>query len=194
MIGKSALLERLAGMNRGLNAEERDRQAILVAAAALEAYNPTPRPTETPQKLDGNWRLLYTTSEELLNLGRVPALKLGQIYQCIRASSGRVYNVAEITGLPLLEGLVSVGARFEVVSERRVNVQFERFVLGLQRLINYTDVNNFLERFEAGEKFRAVDFEIKNREQRGWLEVTYLDDDLRISRGNEGSLFVLSKY
>ncbi len=193
MIGKSALLAAIAGMDRGLNAQEQDRQAILAAATNLETYNPIPRPTETPEKLDGIWRLLYTSSQELLGLGNFPVLKLGQIYQCIRASTGQVYNVAEVTGLPLLEGLVSVGARFEVVSERRLNVRFERFVLGLQRLIGYRGVSNYLERFETGEKFLALDFAIRNREQRGWLEVTYLDDDLRISRGNEGSLFVLTK-
>lgn len=27
----------------------------------------------------------------------------------------------------------------------------------------------------------------------GWLETTYLDDDMRIGRGNKGSLFVLTR-
>ncbi len=39
----------------------------------------------------------------------------------------------------------------------------------------------------------AIDFNITSREQKGWLEITYLDDDLRIGRGNEGKVFVLTK-
>jgi PAP_fibrillin len=40
---------------------------------------------------------------------------------------------------------------------------------------------------------KAIDFNITNRDQKGWLDITYLDDDLRIGRGNQGSVFVLTK-
>jgi hypothetical protein len=40
---------------------------------------------------------------------------------------------------------------------------------------------------------QGVDFSINADRQSGWLEVTYLDDDLRISRGNQGNLFILGK-
>ncbi|NES67491.1 MAG: fibrillin, partial [Okeania sp. SIO2D1] len=46
---------------------------------------------------------------------------------------------------------------------------------------------------ESGKKFTAVDFNIQNREQKGWLDITYLDEDLRIGRGNQGNVFVLSR-
>jgi len=39
----------------------------------------------------------------------------------------------------------------------------------------------------------AVDFPITSTNQKGWLETTYLDENLRIGRGNEGSLFILAK-
>ncbi|HEY9749298.1 MAG TPA: PAP/fibrillin family protein [Allocoleopsis sp.] len=193
MLGKAELLEAIAGKNRGLLATERDQLAILAAIAQLEDRNPTPRPTEASDLLDGNWRLLYTTSRGLLNIDQFPLLKLGQIYQLIHASEGKIYNLAEVHGLPFLEGLVSVAARFEAVSERRVEVKFERAVLGLQRLIGYQWPSQFVQRLEAGEKFLAIDFSIAGREQQGWLDITYLDADLRIGRGNEGSVFVLTK-
>ncbi|HEY9807239.1 MAG TPA: PAP/fibrillin family protein [Candidatus Obscuribacterales bacterium] len=193
MLGKAELLEAIAGKNRGLLATERDQLAILAAIAQLEDRNPTPHPTEASDLLDGNWRLLYTTSRGLLNIDQFPLLKLGQIYQLIRAREGRIYNLAEVHGLPFLEGLVSVAARFEAVSERRVEVKFERAVLGLQRLIGYQWPSQFVQRLETGEKFLAIDFSIARREQQGWLDVTYLDADLRIGRGNEGSVFVLTK-
>ena len=193
MLGKAELLEAIAGKNRVLLATERDQLAILAAIAQLEDRNPTPQPTEASDLLDGNWRLLYTTSRGLLNIDQFPLLKLGQIYQFIRAAESKIYNLAEVHGLPYLEGLVSVAARFQAVSQRRVEVKFERSVLGLQRLIGYQWPSQFVQRLESGEKFLAIDFSIADRDQQGWLDITYLDADLRIGRGNEGSVFVLTK-
>ncbi|NJO39969.1 MAG: fibrillin [Cyanobacteria bacterium CRU_2_1] len=193
MLGKAKLLETIAGKNRGILATELDKQAVLSAVAQLEDHNPTPQPLNALDKLDGNWRLLYTTSQDLLQLDRLPFLKLGQIYQSIRVQTTKLYNIAEVFGLPYLEGIVSVAARFEPQSERRVKVDFERSIIGLQRLIDYRSPDDLIEQIEAGTKFKAIDFTITNREQQGWLEITYLDDDLRIGRGNEGNIFVLTK-
>ena len=194
MVNKAELLEAIAGKNRGLLATETDKTAILAVIARLEDRNPTPRPTEATELLEGNWRLLYTTSNGLLNLGRFPVVQLGQIYQCVRTSGARIYNIAEISNVPYLEGLVSVAARFEPVSERRVNVKFERSIIGLQRLIGYQSPSDFIQQIETGKKFfPSLDFGLDSREQRGWLDITYLDNDLRIGRGNEGSVFVLTK-
>src|SRR4028118_982704 len=101
---KAKLLEAIAGKNRGLLATEVDKQAILVAVSQLEERNPNPKPFEALDLLEGNWRLLYTSSDELLRIDNFPLLKLGQIYQCIRAKDSRVYNIAEVYGLPYLEG------------------------------------------------------------------------------------------
>lgn len=190
---KKQLLEAIAGKNRGLLATETDKQAILAAVAQVEERNPTPRPVEAGDLLEGNWRLLYTTSRGLLNIDQLPLLKLGQIYQCIRAKEAKVYNIAEVYGLPYLEGFVSVAARFEPVSSSRVEVKFERSISGLQRLIDYRSPDEFIQQIESGKNFLAVDFSIQNRDQQGWLDITYLDEDLRIGRGNEGSVFVLTK-
>ncbi|MDZ8186012.1 MAG: PAP/fibrillin family protein [Nostoc sp. ChiSLP02] len=193
MIGKAALIDAIAGTNRGLLATEQQKQAILAAIANLEGFNPTPRPLEAKDLLDGDWRLLYTTSSGLLNLDRLPLCKLGQIYQCIRVETTSVYNIAEIYGLPYLEGLVSVAAKFEPVSARRVQVNFERSIIGLQRLIEYNSPVTFIQQIEAGRKFPGIDITLNRNQQQGWLDITYIDNDLRIGRGNEGSVFVLSK-
>ncbi|MTJ55478.1 fibrillin [Anabaena sp. UHCC 0253] len=193
MIGKSTLIDVIAGTNRGLLANVGQQQAILAAIANLEDFNPTPRPLAASHLLEGNWRLLYTTSKALLNIDRLPFCKLGQIYQCIRVETNSVYNIAEIYGVPSLEGLVSVAAKFQPVSERRVQVKFQRSIIGLQRLISYTSPGEFIQQIESGKKFTAFDFPIQSEKQQGWLDITYIDDDLRIGRGNEGSVFVLSK-
>ncbi|PZV16208.1 MAG: fibrillin [Pseudanabaena sp.] len=190
---KANLLNAIAPVNRGLQMSENQRKAIFSAVAYLEELNPTPYPNQTPELLDGNWLLLFTTSQELLGIDRFPLYKLGNIYQCLRVAEGKIFNVAEIKGLPLLSGLVSVCANFTVVSEKRVKVNFERLVAGSQTLIRYRDVNSFIDTLRSPKKLFAIDFQIKREDQKGWLETTYLDQDLRIGRGNEGNLFVLRR-
>lgn len=193
MIGKAALLGAIAGKNRGILADDAQRRSILATIAQLEDRNPTPKPIEALNLLDGDWRLLYTTSRGILGIDQVPFLKLGQVYQCIRAPEAKLYNIAEVSGLPLLDGIVSVSARFKPISERRVDVKFERSLIGLNRLIDYQSPSYFIQQLESGRKFAAIDFSLESRDQQGWLDITYLDEDLRIGRGNEGSVFVLTK-
>lgn len=190
---KANLLNAIAPVNRGLKMTEDQRKAIFSAVAYLEDLNPTPAPTQTPELLDGNWLLLFTTSQELLGIDRLPLYKLGNIYQCLRVAEGKIFNVAEVKGLPLLSGLVSVCANFSVVNEKRVKVNFERLVAGSQTLVGYQNVNSFIDTLRSPKKLLAIDFQIKREDQKGWLETTYIDQDLRIGRGNEGNLFVLRK-
>lgn len=196
MLGKAELLETIAPLNRGIRATAADRLAIDALTVRLEERNPTPNPLAATDRLGGNWRLLYTTSQELLNIDRVPLASLGSIYQCIRLPENRIYNLAEVVGPPLLSGLVTVAARLEPVSDRRVNVRFERGIVGLQSLLAYQAPSQFISILEATPRLswlKGIDFTLNAERQAGWLEVTYLDDDLRIGRGNQGSLFILSK-
>ncbi|MEO0835319.1 MAG: PAP/fibrillin family protein [Cyanobacteria bacterium J06642_3] len=193
MSKKAALLEAIAGKNRGLLANEIDNVRVLSTIQELEDDNPTQKPLEAKELLDGDWRLLYTTSKGILGLDRFPLFKLGQIYQCVRTSEAKIYNIAEIIGLPMLEGLVSVGATFEPVSERRVSVMFERSIVGLQKFLGYKTPGKLVQQIESGKKFLPLDFKIDRGEQKGWLDITYLDQDMRIGRGNEGNVFVLTK-
>ena len=94
-----------------------------------------------------------------------------------------------------MNGLVSIVATFTPVNESRVNVQFNRSIVGLQKLIDYSDPDRLITAIENGQKFTAIDLPINRREGRepAWLEITYLDENLRIGRGNEGNVFVLTK-
>jgi len=165
MLGKADLMAAIAPVRRGLTATAEER-------------------------------LLYTTSRELLNIDRFPLATLGQIYQCIRLAENRIYNLAEVQGPPLLSGLVTVAARLEPVSNRRVNVRFDRGVFGLQGALGYRSPAQFIQTLQTTGKLsllKGLDFAITADRPPGWLEITYLDQDLRIGRGNQGSLFVLQK-
>lgn len=207
MLSKNDLKNAIAPTNRGIAASASDRQALASLIAQLEDRNPTPDPLSHLELLEGDWRLLYTTSQELLGIDRVPLAQLGNIYQCVRTASSRIYNIAEIEGLPYLDSLVSVVAGFAPAGasedeasaaqlRRRVNVKFNRAVLGLQRALGYRSPAQYIEQLEQTEKMsllKGIDFAINAERQQGWLEITYLDKDLRIGRGNQGSLFVLTK-
>jgi hypothetical protein len=237
MLNKNDLRNAIASKNRGISASSTDRQAIASIVARIEDRNPTAAPLAAPELLAGDWRLLYTTSQELLGIDKVPFASLGNIYQCVRPEQGRIYNIAEIKTLPYCDALVSVVADFtpapvstelqsdqtvaQTVSQtatqtmsqtmsqtaalsdgeafqgnRRVNVKFSRGVVGLQGLLGYQSPAQYVAKLEATEKMtllQGVDFSINSDRQQGWLEITYLDEDLRIGRGNQGSLFVLTK-
>ncbi|MGQ9837036.1 MAG: PAP/fibrillin family protein [Cyanobacteriota bacterium] len=196
---KLELLRTLENTDRGRRVLPGQKSEILAQIAALEARNPTSHPTAALTLLEGNWLTLFTTSADLLRLANsFPLVTTGEIYQCIRTQTQQVFNVAEVQGSGWLgawvpRGIFAVSARFEPESERRVQVIFERFVLGFQALMNY-EIGSFLYLLEHDPgRIPALKIDIRRQEQSGWLDVTYLDEDLRIGRGSEGSLFVLQK-
>ncbi|MEO0433040.1 MAG: PAP/fibrillin family protein [Cyanobacteria bacterium J06656_5] len=194
MVQKTDLLDAIAPTNRGLLTSPEQNQDILTKVARLEARNPTPNPLGAVDLLNGNWQLLYTTSSELLGIDRFPLCSLGNIYQCVRVEQQRIYNLAEVQSV--LGGLVSVTATFEPVSEKRVNVRFDRAIFGLQSALAYQDPNQFIEAMQQTDKFnllKGIDFTVSSNRDPGWLEITYLDNSMRIGRGNQGSVFVLRK-
>lgn len=214
MLSKTDLRNAIASKNRGITATAADRQVIASTIARVEDLNPTPDPLSATELLAGDWRLLYTTSSELLGIDRFPLAQLGEIYQCVRPKTSRIYNIAEIKSVPYFEGLVSVVASFVPAEpeaatadssqttvavqlrKNRVNVKFDRAVIGLQRILGYQSPAQYIQKLETTDKFnllQGIDFAINADRQQGWLEITYLDKDLRIGRGNQGSLFVLTK-
>ncbi|MBT9317231.1 PAP/fibrillin family protein [Leptothoe spongobia] len=194
MLEKTELLDAIASTNRGLLATPDQKQDILTKVARLEQCNPTPKPLEATDLINGNWQLLYTTSTELLGIDRFPFLTLGNIYQCVRVEQQRIYNLAEIKSA--LGGLVSVTATFEGVSDKRVNVRFDRAIFGLQSTLGYQNPGQFIATMQQTNQFnflKGIDFTVSSNRDPGWLEVTYLDHTMRLGRGNQGSVFVLRK-
>ena len=193
-MSKSRLLNLISGKNRGILATEIDKQVILAAITELESYNPHPRPLTTAiDLLAGNWRLLYTSSKSLLGIDRFPFVQLGTIYQCIRPTTTTLYNIAEVTSLvPGLNGLVTIVAAFNPIDHVRVDVRFNRSLISLQGLMDYANPDKLINEIENSQKFKAIDLKI-DRPESAWLDITYLDENLRIGRGNEGNVFVLTK-
>lgn len=159
---KERLLEALDGLECGIRASEEDAAMVDRLASELETLNPTPKPLSSPL-INGKWELCYTTSMSILGKTRPPfARPFGPIYQTIDAGNLRAQNDE---GFPFFNSVI---ATLTPESESKVFVKFDTFKIG------------GLVKVEAPE--RAT----------GDLDTTYLDADLRISRGNRGNLFILT--
>ena len=88
--------------------------------------------------------------------------------------------------------LVEVTAKM-FPGQKIVQVNFVRSIVGLQHLLRYESPATFIEKISSGSRSMAIDFPINSNNPNSWLDITYLDENLRISRGNQGSVFVLTK-
>ncbi|KAK9866737.1 hypothetical protein WJX84_004414 [Apatococcus fuscideae] len=158
---KSELLAAIEPLQRGVDASEDDKASIERLASAVERLNPTPKALSSPL-INGRWELIYTTSASIIGKNKLPLFRpSGPIYQTIDAENLRASN-EETT--PFFN---KVSAELTPESESRVAVKFKQF-----KLLNTISVN-------------APD------SARGWLDTTYLDSEMRVSRGDKGNLFVL---
>lgn len=158
---KDELLELIEPLKRGLIATEEDQQQVESVVQQLEKMNPTPKPLESPY-LNGRWRLVYTTSESILGTKRFPLFRpSGPIYQLL---DGPNLKAANKETAPLYN---QVAAELTPLSVNKVGVQFKVFKI-----------------------FGLISIKAPPS-ARGELAVTYLDEDMRISRGDKGNLFVL---
>ncbi|CAL2244668.1 unnamed protein product [Prunus armeniaca] len=132
---KHELLRAIQDTQRGLVTTDDQRSSIEEALVSVEGYNKG-APLDLV-KLDGTWRLQYTSASDVLILleaaARVPFFQVGQIFQkfeCKDQSSGGVIrNVVRWSVPPLLEeqegATLLVSAKFSVVSVRNIYLQFE---------------------------------------------------------------------
>ena len=161
---------------------------------ALEKLNPFPRPIlYSANLLDGAWLLQYSTAREIRSLKRLPfGLEVGGIYQIIDVNNGSFENKAFVQHKSgLLSGYVRVTATFEPAKGKddelpnsRINVNFQK------RFIAISKIAGFKTTFFEPVKVVAA----RNPQGRiPSLDVTYIDQTMRIGRGGDGSLFILTR-
>ena len=167
---RQRLVELLRQEPRG--SANRHSGTIRALIEALERDRPADlaKPDQLAQ-LEGVWELRWSSS-------RQPYLAVGpwlENLQCLAPSRRRGMNLLRLGG-PLggLAG-IAVEAALQVQSRQRVEVRFQRGGWLGPRL-----GDNQLQ------WLRTV-----NQSYPAWLDITVLDDDLRICRGNAGTLFAL---
>lgn len=159
----------------------------------LENLNPYPQPLlNTPNLLEGTWQLLYSTAREIRSLDSLPlGLKVGKVYQVINVANKEFFNLAQVQHpLKLISGYVKVDASFEPpintsgLADKRINVYFDKRYLAIEKIlgIDTPKLNPFKVVKANNPKGRVAT-----------LDITYLDENFRIGRGGDESLFILDK-
>lgn len=147
----------------------------------------------SPSLLDGNWLLKYSTAREIRSLDSLPlGFKVGKVYQTIDIGNKSFFNLAFVKHpLGVISGYVKVTASFEIAKEdfqplpdKRINVYFDKRYLSISKIVGI--------KTPRLDSFKVV--KANNPQDRvASLDITYLDENLRIGRGGDGSLFILTK-
>lgn len=217
---KKQLVESFYGTNRGLCASSETRAEIVELITQLEAKNPTPAPTEALTLLNGKWILAYTSFVALFHVvssdAKLPFVTLEEISETIESENFMVESSFLFVG-PLATTSVTTNAKFEVRSPKRVQIKFEEGIIGTPQLtdslvfpesveflgktIDLSPIKSLLTSVEdtASSVAKSISshpplkFSLTNTNAESWLLTTYLDDELRISKCDAGSVFVFIK-
>lgn len=183
---RERVIRQLIGLNRGIfGVQSAKQKEIHECIAELEAQNPTPCPTEDMQRLDGSWKLLYSTIRILgtkrSKLGLREFVQIGELFQDIDVASNTAVNRVDfsVTGFSALKGCLTITAGYNVASASRVDVAFQHAELEPDQLEQLFRKN--------------YDLLLAIFNPDGWLEITYFDGDFRIGRDDKDNIFVLER-
>ncbi|CAM6105059.1 unnamed protein product [Calypogeia fissa] len=188
---KQAVMRAVSNTNRGKDTTYQQRQAILNLIEKLEVLNLTQDPINSPL-FSGRYALLYTApvdektadkyagTEEGPFLARVKPAAFGSVRQ-IRSTQvldtlgGAAQNIADfivfgVNGSLNIKGSV-VKAAPSSKGAIRVDVTFESFVITIG-------------------KWTSPSISLSWINPKGWIDTTFLDEDMRVGRGDKGSIFV----
>ncbi|CAM9639345.1 unnamed protein product [Hapterophycus canaliculatus] len=157
-------------------------------------------------KLDGRWRLVFTNN--LTGLGKLSPIALRDVYQVVDASAGMVNNVVYATMSPPLfsETWGRLGGRVADLAKT------------VEDRITFPVDFNIQHNFEVSSQSKPAQIELVQKELKlmnaedaakrsialpalqplakaaaGRFDTTFLDDDVRISRGRFGELRVFQR-
>lgn len=197
---KLKLLSAVSGLNRGLAANEDDLRNADAAAKELEDAGGLVDLSIDLDKLQGRWKLIYSSAFSSRTLGgsrpgpptgRLLPITLGQVFQRIDVFSKDFDNIVELElgapwPLPPIELTATLAHKFEVTGSAKIKITFERTTV---------KATGNLSQLPPLELPRIPDsLRPQSNRGSGEFEVTYLDSDTRITRGDRSELrvFVIS--
>lgn len=180
--------------NQARTGKLRDRSLLLDAISSLEACYDNSEPLRfDAARITGMWGLLYNgpsdpeveieSNEQRLEgpflsrlrpIGEALALRQRGPRQRIDVPGGRVDNIAPFTILGNTGELLITGSAKPLEDGERLGVTFDAVEIRLGSLPPF-----------------RIDLRWANAS--GWVRTTYVDDDLRVGRGDKGSVFVAAK-
>ncbi|GBF91412.1 hypothetical protein Rsub_04152 [Raphidocelis subcapitata] len=187
---KKELRAALEGLDRGIfGTTAAKREAVLSLVARLEALNPLPQPLRRMDALAGEWRLLYTTiaitGVKKTKLGLREFVKLGDFVQIIDTENHAAINRVSfsVAGFAKFGGSLTINAAYAPAPPPLDGSRVE---------INFSDAKLTPEALEA--LFRAnYDLLLSIFNPQGWLDVTYVDEEVRVGRDDKGHVFVVER-
>lgn len=195
----------LASTARGSQVSLADAKRLGELVRLLEAEGPVADPKVTGL-LTGAWQLLFTLRSNtgveetewltyLLQNGPSPiqrfvigsVAQVSLVYQTLDAQLTRFVNVIDFEDT--LGGRLNLEAAVDgVEDDGRLNIRFDNAF--------FTFSKNPLTKQPLQKPTRLpypVPFRLLPNESRGFLETIYLDETLRLARGNRGSTFILKR-
>ena len=194
---KYRLVKVLAALDRGVAANDDDRTYVGDLVDQLEAEAKStggvPEDADLEKALDGEWRLAYSSTfagEQPGSQGftgapgqGAPGVTLGAVYQRLNAEAKTCDNVVCLRSpIPGVSGVAALGHSYEVdgrsmtISFTGVTVESSPFGVGPFKLPSPLDA---LPR-------EARDALTNAGARSGSFETTFVDDDVRVSRGDRG--------
>ncbi|KAM3326809.1 plastid-lipid-associated protein 6, chloroplastic [Capsicum chacoense] len=197
---KLKLLSAVSGLNRGLAASEDDLKKADEAAKELESCAGAVDLAADLDKLQGRWKLIYSSAFSSRTLGgsrpgpptgRLLPITLGQVFQRIDVLSKDFDNIVELElgapwPLPPVEVTATLAHKFELTGTSTIKITFEKTTVkttGNLSQLPPLEVPRIPDQFRPPSNTGSGDF-----------EVTYIDSDTRVTRGDRGELrvFVVS--
>ncbi|XP_030500032.2 fibrillin-5, chloroplastic isoform X2 [Cannabis sativa] len=164
---KAELFQALTGINRGIFGV------------------PSAKKSEIENLVAGNWKLVYSTITVLgakrTKLGLRDFISLGDFFQTIDVAKSKAVNVIKfnVRGFKMLDGQLTIEASFKIASRSRVEINYDHSTIIPDQLMNMFRKN--------------YDLLLGIFNPEGWLEITYVDDILRIGRDDKGNIFILER-
>ncbi|XP_059649875.1 probable plastid-lipid-associated protein 10, chloroplastic isoform X2 [Cornus florida] len=216
---KQHLLKAIQETQRGLVTTAHQRSSIEEALVSVESYDSGEGEPIDLNKLDGTWRLQYTSAPDVLILleaaARLPFFQVGQIFQKFecqgQSDGGFVRNVVRWSIPNLLEeqegATLLVSAKFSVISLRNIYLQFEEIAVQniniseeLQALVAPAILPRSFLSLLILQSIRAFKAQVPVRESGGRQSVgglyylSYLDGNMLLGRTvGGGSVFVFTR-
>ncbi|AFZ23008.1 PAP_fibrillin [Cylindrospermum stagnale PCC 7417] len=191
---KQELISICQSTNLGFNITPATKEQIETLAAKIEPLNPTAEPTNHIELLQGRWQLLYSTFSleqettlQRLSFGKLPNVKVNVtgIFQEIYPDGQQYINLIEFTGFSGVQGVALVSGRYTVENDKRLNIEFwETSVKSVNNDLSDSAFREALGVDNDSPLEAALSFS-------GWSDITYVDEDFRLMRGNQQNLYVL---
>jgi hypothetical protein len=192
---KQAVLEFVDSfrLGSGRSPHESDMRALDDLIERLTTESPAPALGKVFQQIAGFWECVFTSSRFVLDLDKLPGLTLSGVYQSVAIDdelSGHYFNIAELTRGGKVKSVCGEVAdiRPSPVGPGRIDVEYQWFYFAMRIISEYEGPRAIAAALESNRLRRRMRIPFHRS---GWQSILYLDNELRVVRGNQGGLFVL---